>query len=320
MKIVILGAGALGSLIAAHLARVDEEVILIARGERTKILQEKGISVTGLADFTVPVNVIDKPHEVKEADVLIIAVKTYDMEKALKSVKHIEADSVLSVQNGVFKNEQLAGCFGWEKTLGAAIWIGGQVTPTGDVQMTFKGDLYFGELSEGTSERVEALATTLTRAGINVNISPKIQTVEWSKYVVFMGIMPLGTLTRLEVHKIHKDPHLARLMITLVRETAQLSTKLGIPLEDFGPVQAKTYSSAPIEEAVESMRRIGEMMEAQGATAMKVSSLQDLERGRRIEVEETLGYALRKGRELDVQLPTVETCYRLLTGLNRFLR
>jgi 2-dehydropantoate 2-reductase len=78
MKIVILGAGALGSLIAAHLARVGEKVTLIARGERTKILQEKGITVTGLADFTVPVTVIDKPHEAKEADVLVIAVKTYD--------------------------------------------------------------------------------------------------------------------------------------------------------------------------------------------------------------------------------------------------
>lgn len=320
MKIVILGAGALGSLIAAHLARMGEEVTLIARGERTKILQEKGITVTGLADFTVPVNVIAKPHEVKETEVLVIAVKTYDMEEALKSVKHLEVGSVLSVQNGVLKNEQLAGCFGWEKTLGAAIWIGGQVMPGGDVQLTFKGDLYIGELPEGTSERVEALATTLTRAGISVNVSPKIQTVEWSKYAVFMGFMPLATLTRLEVHKINKDPDLARLMITLVRETAQLSAKLGIPLEDFGPIQAKTLNSAAIEEAVASRRQIGEMMEAQGATAVKISSLQDLERGRRIEVEETLGYALRKGAELDIQLPTVETCYKLLTGLNRHLR
>lgn len=321
MKIVILGAGALGSLIAAHLARVGEEVTLIARGERTKILRDKGIIVTGLADFNVPVNVTDKPHEVKETDVLVIAVKTYDMEEALESVKHLEVGSVLSVQNGVLKNEQLAGCFGWEKTLGAAIWIGGQVMPAGDVQLTFKGDLYIGELPEGTSERVESLATMLTRAGISVNVSPKIQTVEWSKYVVFMGLLPLATLTRLEVHKINKDLDLARLMITIVRETAQLSTKLGIPLEDFGSyIQAKTLSSAPIEEAVASRLQIGEMMEAQGATAIKISSLQDLERGRRIEVEEILGYALRKGAELDIQLPTVETCYKLLTGLNRHLK
>jgi 2-dehydropantoate 2-reductase len=59
------------------------------------------------------------------------------------------------------------------------------------------------------------------------------------------------------------------------------------------------------------------MMQAQGATAHKVSMLQDLERGRRLEVEETLGYAVRKGAELGLQLPTVETCYRLIRGIDR---
>jgi ketopantoate reductase len=65
---------------------------------------------------------------------------------------------------------------------------------------------------------------------------------------------------------------------------------------------------------------MGEMLEAQGATAIKVSTLQDLERGRRLEVDEILGYAVRKGAELDVRLPTVETCYRLLTGVDRYLQ
>jgi 2-dehydropantoate 2-reductase len=85
MKIVILGAGALGSLIRAHLARAGEEITLIARGERGRLIWEHGIIATGLANFTVPVNVGDNPNEVQEADVLLAAVKTYDMEEALMS-------------------------------------------------------------------------------------------------------------------------------------------------------------------------------------------------------------------------------------------
>jgi 2-dehydropantoate 2-reductase len=319
MKIVILGAGALGSLIGAHLARAGEEVTLIVRGERAKFIREHGMTITGLANFTVPVNVVDNPNEVQEADVLLVAVKTDDMEPALMSVRHFDIGSVLSVQNGVLKNEQLARFFGWEKTLGAAAVLSGEVMPAGDVGFTFHEGLYVGELPEGTSERVQAFAATLARAGINVEVSPQIQAVEWSKYVVFLSMMAPAVLTRLETHKILKDPDLAHLMVMLARETGQLSAKLGIPLEDRGSIRAKTLSSVPVEDAVAGLLHIGEMMEDRGAAAHKVSTLQDLERGRRLEVREILGYAVKKGTELDLRLPTVETCYRILTGVDRYL-
>jgi ketopantoate reductase len=134
-----------------------------------------------------------------------------------------------------------------------------------------------------------------------------------------LSVMAPAVLTRLETHKILKDPDLAHLVVMLARETGQLSAKLGIPLEDRGIIRAKTLNSVPAEEAVAVLRHIGEMLEAQGATAIKVSTLQDLERGRRLEVEEILGYAVKKGTELDLRLPTVETCYRILTGVDRHL-
>ena len=320
MKIAILGAGALGSIIGAHLARAGVEVILIARGERAKFLREHGITITGLANFTEHVNVVDNSHEVRAADVLLVAVKTYDTEEALKSVGHVKVGSVLSVQNGVLKNEQLAHYFGWEKTLGAAAMLSGEVMPAGEVRFTYHDNLCVGELPEGTSERVQAFATTLAGAGINVEMSPQIQTVEWSKYVVFLSMMAPAVLTRLETYKMLKDPDLAHLLVVLARETAQLPAKLGIPLEDRGMIRAKTFSSVPIEEGVAILHHIGKTMEDQGATAHKISTLQDLERGRRLEIEEILGFAVRKSAELDVRLLTVETCYRLITGIDRNLR
>jgi len=133
MHIVILGAGALGSIIGGHLAQVGEEVTLIARGQRAAYVQQHGITLTGLADFTVPVAVTTQPQAVREADILVLAVKTYDTESALASVSHLKVGSVLSIQNGVLKNEQLAHTFGWEKTLGAAVVLSGEVTPSGRV-------------------------------------------------------------------------------------------------------------------------------------------------------------------------------------------
>src|ERR1043166_8349181 len=96
MKIVILGAGALGTVLGAHLARAGEDVTLLARGQRAASLQEHGATITGLVDFTVPVRVVTNPQQVHEADVLIVTVKTYDMEPALHSIKHLQVASVLS--------------------------------------------------------------------------------------------------------------------------------------------------------------------------------------------------------------------------------
>src|SRR5215468_7486912 len=97
MKIVILGAGALGTVLGAHLARAGEDVTRLARGQRAAYLQAHGATLTGLADFTVPITVVTDPQQRHEADVLIVTVKTYDMASALQSIKHLQVESVLSL-------------------------------------------------------------------------------------------------------------------------------------------------------------------------------------------------------------------------------
>jgi 2-dehydropantoate 2-reductase len=320
MKIVILGAGALGSLLGAHLARAGEDVTLIAREARAKAIQEHGVTVTGLANFTLPVHVTARPQELQEADALLVTVKTYDLEMALESVAHLKVGSVLSVQNGIVKDEQLARRFGREKTLGAAAHISAELLPAGAVRFTANEWLGIGELPEGTSARVEELTTRLARAGIRAEASAQIASVEWTKYVVVASWMALAALSRLETYKMFQHPDLAWVAAKVAQEMTRLPTELGIPLLDKGAFSAKTLSSMPFEAAVANFRRVGAHMEAQGATAHKVSILQDLERGRRLEVEEIFGYAVRKGAELGVSLPTVETCYRLIKGVAECLR
>jgi len=320
MKIVILGAGALGSLFGAHLARAGEDVTLIARAARAESIQEHGVTITGLANVTVPVPVTARPQELRQADVLLLTVKTYDMEMALESVAHLQVDSVLSVQNGLIKNEQLARRFGWERTLGAAAHISAEVLPTGAVRFTANEWFSIGELPEGVSARVEAVVAALARAGIRAEASAQIASVEWTKYVVNISWMALSALSRLETYRIFKHPDLAWVAAKLTREVAQIPAKLGIPLLDKGVFGAKTLSEVPFEAAVANFRQVGERLEAQGATAHKVSILQDLERGRRLEFEAMFGYAVRLGAELGVSLPTVEICYRLIKGVAESMR
>src|SRR5215831_17343545 len=190
MKIVILGAGALGTVLGDHLVRAGEDVTLLARGQRAAYLQEHGATITGLVDFTVPVRVVTDPSHIRDADVLIVTVKTYDMASALASVKHLDLGSVLSIQNGVLKNEQLAQTFGWEKVLGAMAMFGGEVLPTGTVRFTGNQGFYLGEFPAGTSAQVQTLGDLFNRVGIVAHVTPSIQSVEWSKYVMVVGTMP----------------------------------------------------------------------------------------------------------------------------------
>jgi len=316
VKIIVLGAGALGSIIGAHLVRAGEDVVIMARGQRAATLQQHGIVLTGLADFTVPVTVVTDPRAIQTADVLIVTVKTYDTEPALAGLRHLRVDSALSLQNGVLKNEQLASVFGWDRVLGAAAVVAGELLEDGAVRFTLNERFAVGELAGGTSERAQSLARTLVKAGLKAEASPHILTVEWSKYVLFAGGMALSSLTRLPTAKFLGDPDGALLTVRVMRELGEVAARLGIPLEDGGPLPIKTLCNGTLPEAIEHAQRFGAVL-AERAPAHKVSTLQDLERGRRLEVEETLGYAVQKGAELGVPLPSLETCYRLLAGINR---
>src|SRR5712692_938207 len=260
MNIVILGAGALGSIIGGHLARAGEEVTVIARGQRAAYVQQHGLTLTGLADFTVPVAVTTEPQAVREADVLVVAVKTYDTEAALASVSHLKVGSVLSIQNGVLKNEQLAHTFGWEKTLGAAVVLSGEVMPAGPVRFTLNEYFGLGGLPEGTAARVQALVTALVRAGIRAEAAAEIRTVEWSKYALFMSWMAPAVLTHLETYKFLTLPDTAAIIVQLLQETALLAAKLGIPLEDRGPLPVNTLCSMSPAEAIATLRHFGTVM------------------------------------------------------------
>ncbi|HLF76112.1 MAG TPA: 2-dehydropantoate 2-reductase [Dehalococcoidia bacterium] len=317
MNWLIVGAGALGSILAAHLARAGEDVTLLARGARAGLLRGTGVRLTGLADLTVPVRIVEDPRELARADVLVLTVKTYDTDATLQSLRHVVVSSALSVQNGVLKNDQLAAVFGEGAVLGCAADFSGEVQPDGGVQFTRNEGLYVGELPRGVSNRAQDIASTLEVAGVHTLASENIQTMEWSKFVGWLALTPLAVLTRLPTYRVLKDPDLARLQTVLAKEASQLTQRLGIPLEDLvGASPAKTLLTAPVDDWVAQSRRNGEAMEAH-IPGHKMSALQDLERGRRLEVEETFGYAVRKAAELGLSVPSIETCYRLLAGFGR---
>ena len=318
MKIVVLGAGALGSIAVAHLARAGQGVALIARGPRAQLLAERGVTVTGLSEFSVKLPIIERPQDLDACDAFMLTAKTYDTQPALEGVRNLKADMAFSVQNGVVKNDHLAAVFGWEHTLGCIANFSGEVKEDGSVLFSRNEGLYLGEFPSGSSQRTQELASILDQAGIKTMASDRIQSVEWSKYATWMGLTAVAVLTRLYTHTLYQDDDLDLLQTTLTREAVGLAAALDIDVMDLGGlIFPRTMSLAGTEECVAVIKKAGAAMQAQGTVTHRMSALQDLLRGRQLEIEETYGYAVRKATELGVPMPALQTCYQLLAGINR---
>jgi len=222
---------------------------------------------------------------------------------------------VLSVQNGVLKNEQLAVVFGKEKVLGAAAFFSGELMLDGAVSFTLNSRFCIGEWPQGTSQRVDDIVSVVADAGINCEAVPKIQSIEWSKFTGWVGMMAPAVLTRVETYKFLLHVQTATICARLMREVAALANALGIPLEDTLPLPVKTIAAGSEQRAVETLLQLGALMK-KNAPAHRVSTLQDLISGKRLEVEETLGYVMKKVAEKGVSVPTVDTCYRLISVID----
>ncbi|HET7133452.1 MAG TPA: 2-dehydropantoate 2-reductase, partial [Gammaproteobacteria bacterium] len=135
-EFAILGAGAMGSILAAHLARAGHSVALLARGHRAAQVRGDGLRITGLTRLTVPVHVIEHPAELRDADVLIVATKATGTAESLQPLAHARIGCAFSVQNGVLKNDLLQAAFGHEHVLGALANLSGELQPSGEVLFT----------------------------------------------------------------------------------------------------------------------------------------------------------------------------------------
>lgn len=311
MRFAILGAGALGTILGAHLVRAGHEVTMLARGERAKTLERDGLVVKGLIELQERCEVVTDSSQLREADCFAVGTKAIDTLASLRPYAHVKVRTAFSMQNGVMKDELLAQVFPQANVIGSMADFSGELLPSGEVLFTRNVGLDLGELTGAMSERVSELARTIDAAGVRCTAVADIKTREWSKFVAWSGMVPLAALTRLNTWRYLMDESGARIAVKLVRETAQLAKALGVPLMDLSPLPASTIVSASDADAIAAVQDVGRRFQA-NAPDHKMSTLQDIERGTRIEIEETLGFALRRGKELGLSMPTLALSFEFL--------
>jgi 2-dehydropantoate 2-reductase len=312
----IVGAGAIGSIIGAHLARSGCNVAMLARGSRAQQIERDGLRITGLAEFSQAVSVVTDPARLRAADVLIIATKTRDSAAALAPLRGASIDAALSIQNGIMKNDLLADCVGRERVLGALADTSGELKPSGEVMFSRNANIYIGELDGGNSLRAQKIAGAIDASGVRAAAVADIQRLEWSKFASWVGMMVLSVTTRVSTWKYFSDPGSALVLVRLMREINLLAAAHRIELSDQSVLPVATLCRDSEQEAVAAIQRFGAHLQAT-APQHRMSSLQDLEAGRALEVEETLGWALRTARHHHLTLPLLDSCYPLVAAIDR---
>jgi 2-dehydropantoate 2-reductase len=300
MKIVIVGSGAIGSLYGAFLSRIkDVEVILVGRNPHIAAIQSHGLKIEGvMGDYEFHLKAINNASEVSEADLVIVTTKTYDTISAARSAKHLIDDGthVLLIQNGLGTEELVARELGTTKVLRATTCMGALQESAGIVQATGCGLTEIGSRYPENYPLVEKLSNMMREVGFDVKSSENIEGVVWTKTLVNCGINPVGALTGLTNGEIYGNKALRGLVVRLVDEAVKVVKALGIELTTDDPVRYALGTAKATGDNINSM-------------------LQDIQAGKRTEIDSITGEVIRLAKELGIDTPSSESVYALVKAI-----
>ncbi len=286
MRIQIMGAGALGSLFGSLLHMAGFDVTFVARGRQFEALK-RGLRLSGLIETELKVYVTDKPED---ADITFVTVKAYDTERAAKQLESVEPGVVCSLQNGVGNEEILQRhC---SKVLGGVTSYAANLADFGHVVYAGEGYTYVGEMDGRISDDAKLVADVLKKAGIRAEAVNDIDFRIWAKAAVNAAINPITALCRVRNGKIVENPDLWAVARAVSMECQEVLKRMGYMLD-----------------VTAEVRRVAEMT-AQNRSSM----LQDIERGKRTEIDFINGAFVRKGRELGVSCPINDMLTKLVRG------
>lgn len=316
---VVLGAGAIGSILGAHLARSGRRVAVIARGGRAAQVASHGLRIRGLASFAQRVTVVTEPTEHMSAEVLIVATKALDTAHALEPWRRMRVGAALSIQNGLMKNALLRAAFGADHVLGAIANVSGELLADGEVLFTRNELIAVGEPDGGSSARAQGVADALERSGVRASAVTDVASLEWSKFASWAALMAVAITTRASSWRYMTDPDGARMLALTVREVGALAASFAVPPTDRSALPVASICAASEGEAIEIIRAAGREMQRR-APQHRISSLQDLEARRPLEIEETLGFALQLAEERGVAMPLLGAFRPLAAAIDRINR
>ncbi len=299
MKIAVMGSGGVGGFYGGRLANIGCDVHFVARGAHLAAMRGHGLTLENKEQGDIhvaKVNVTDDPATIGTADVVIIAVKLKDTEAAARAVKPIVGPqtAVLSLQNGVVKDDILRRHFAAAQVMGGVAYVATQLARPGVIhQVGTMQRLLFGEYDGARSARAEALLDALLRAGIKAELTADIRRTLWEKYTFLVGLSGTTTTMRTTIGPIRGNPRARAFLHELFKEVVAVGRAQGVALPaDYADDRLAFADTVP--------------------ATMTSSMHHDLERGNPLEVEWLSGGVVTLGAAAGVPTPANRAVWDML--------
>jgi 2-dehydropantoate 2-reductase len=288
MRIAVLGSGAVGGYFGGRLAAAGADVTLVARGAHLAALRERGLRILSPhGDINLPqIRVTDDPTTIGPVDIVFFTVKLYDTEGALAMLPALIGPGTLVIpfQNGVESVETLSRAVGRSHVAGGTAYVAAVVSEPGVVRHSAMGSVIFGALDGGRPALLEQLLHSCKKAGFEASLSERIAVEIWAKFARLTVFSGITAVTRCAIGVVRADSDLVGLMQAALHESISVARGKQIPLPE--TLYDATLSS----------------MAALPANA-KSSMLEDLERGRPLELPWLSGAIVRIGNDVGVPTP-----------------
>lgn len=289
MKVLILGAGALGGYFGGKLQKSGVSVDFLVRAKRAAQLAESGLTVREAGGvFKLPVKAVTVGQFSGTYDVVLLTCKSYDLASAMNDIAPTIGSGTVIVPllNGVAHIEALSQRFGADKVLGGATLVFASLTANGEVErgaVPIDGT-FIGELSGARTPRAEAIVATFNGAGVTTMLSENILAFMWRKFFGFGANAILTTLVHARAGEIAQAPAGAAYVTNVIEELTGICAKEGFPV-------------APEDPAT-----IGKMF-SQAGSLYAPSIFRDMEGGRPTEAEHTIGDLVQRADRLGLPAP-----------------
>jgi 2-dehydropantoate 2-reductase len=293
-RIAVMGAGAVGCFFGGMLARAGADVTLIARGAHLEALKRDGLFIDSIHfQERVPVRASGEPSAVRGAELVLFCVKTLDTESAARTIApHLAPGAVvLSLQNGVDNAEKIRAEAGRE-VLPAVVYVAASLPEPGRMRHAGRGDLVMGDTPRETAA---AIAADFERAGVPCRLTDNIQGELWQKLVLNCASNAVTALAPGGYAAAARNPFTRQMMTQVVEETYNVARAAGVRM----PVGAQELTANLLK-----------IFESYGDAVS--STAQDLQRGKRTEIDALNGYVARRGAELGCPAPVNQTLHALV--------
>ncbi len=322
MRVCVVGAGAIGGLIAAKLALAGNDVTVIDLGTQLAAIKAKGLTLEwhGGKVETAAVKAVEKAVEAGRQDLVVLAVKAHYLDQIAKDIDHLlGADTmVMTVQNGLpwWYFQRLGGKYDGKKLesldpsgiltrkiaadrlVGCVVYPAAAVTAPGVIHHV-EGDRFpIGELDGKESQRVKRLHDVLVHAGLKSRVLKDIRSEIWLKAWGNLSFNPISALTHATLVDICRFPETRQLAARMMAEAETIAKKLGVTFR------------VTIDKRIAGAESVG---------AHKTSMLQDVEAGRSLETEALIGSILEMAKLTETAAPAVEAVYALVKLLNKVM-